>query len=85
MISLDDKISHIDSLTDEELLSLVAQKDWDCEKAKAAFDVFYKRYSTLLLTLCRNVYPNLHIADEIFFQTMTRYLSIRLMILQKGK
>lgn len=51
MISLDDKISHIDSLTDEELLSLVAQKDWDCEKAKAAFDVFYKRYSFLKIPL----------------------------------
>lgn len=85
MISLDDKISDIDSLTDEELLSLVAQKDWDCEKAKAAFDVFYKRYSTLLWTLCRNVCPNLHIADEIFSQTMTAIFEYPTYDSSKGK
>lgn len=85
MISLDDKISHIDSFTDEELLALVAQRDWDCEKAKAAFDEFYKRYSTLLWTVCRNVCPNLHIADEIFSQTMTAIFEYPTYDSSKGK
>ena len=85
MVSLDDKVSHIGSLSDEELLSLVAQKDWDYEKAKAAFDVFYKRYSTLFWTLCRNVCPNLHIADEIFFQTMTAIFEYPTYDSSKGK
>lgn len=85
MISLDDKISHIDSLADEELLSLVAQKGLDYEKAKVAFDVFYKRYSKFLWTLCCNVYPNSHIADEIFSQTMIAIFEYPTYDSSKGK
>lgn len=85
MVSLDDKISQMDSFADEDLLSLVAQKGWDYEKAKAAFNVFYKRHSTLLWTLCRNVYPNSHIADEIFSRTMTAIFEYPTYDSSKGK
>lgn len=65
-----------ESLSDDELFTLIALKDQNLERAKRAFDIFFNKYSRLLITLCYDVCSSQRIAnsgtiaEDIFQQTM---------------
>lgn len=65
-----------ESLSDDELLAIVALKDQDLDSAKRAFDIFFNKYSRLLVTLCYSICASWRIAnsetiaEDIFQQTM---------------
>lgn len=91
---MNNKGTTTDQYTDEELLILMDFKDEDEEQAKEAFNLFYKRYNRLLLSLCLKACSNLNLSDsekvdlsEIVFQnTMTKiYQKSHLYDSSKGK